>query len=167
MTCPFDKKELIVSQIIENQFLIKGLQKSSLINITCDKHPNNQAEFCCIEHKVLICSKCAIIDHQGHALKDIKREDLVQFCTKANNIIDEESQKLAIMKDGFNSYIASDVNLTSEQFMQMVECLKRVLRLRESERQQNGEEEEKKGHTPDNEDAKLMQIFGVSEERVN
>ena len=67
-------------------------------------------------------------------MKDIKREDLVQFCTKANNIIDEESQKLAIMKDGFNSYIASDVNLTSEQFMQMVECLKRVLRLRESER---------------------------------
>ena len=49
------------------------------------------------------------------------------------------------MKDGFNSYIASEVNLTSEQFMQMVECLKRVLRLRESEREQNGEEEEKKG----------------------
>ena len=148
MTCPFDKKELILSQITENQFLIKGLLKSTLINITCDKHPNNQAEFCCIEHKVLICSKCAILDHQGHDLKDIKRDDLVQFCTKANIIIDEESQKLAIVKDGLNSYIASDVNLTSEQFMQMVECLKRILKLRESEREQNDEEEKKDDPTP-------------------
>ena len=148
MKCPFDKKELVVSQIIENQHLIKSMQKSTLINITCDKHPNNQAEFYCIEHKNLICSKCAILDHQGHDLKDIKRDDLVQFCTKANIIIDEESQKLAIVKDGFNSYIASDVNLTSEQFMQMVECLKRILKLRESEREQNDEEEEKKDPTP-------------------
>ena len=150
MKCPFDKKELVVSQIIENQHLIKSLQKSTLINITCDKHPNNQAEFYCIEHKTLICSKCAILGHHDHVeeLKDIKRDDLVQFCTKANNIIDEESQKLAIIKDGFNSYIASDVNLTSEQFMQMVECLKRILKLRESEREQNDEEEKKEDPTP-------------------
>ena len=86
---------------------------STLINITCDKHPNNQAELYCVEHKILICCKCAILDHQGHDLKDIKREDLVQFCIKANSIIDKESQKLAIIKDGFNSYIASDFNLTS------------------------------------------------------
>ena len=126
-----------MSEIKECGHLIRKLQKSAIINIFCDKHPDSHTEFYCIEHKTLICSKCAILGHHDHVeeLKDIKRDDLVQFCTKANIIIDEESQKLAIVKDGFNSYIASDVNLTSEQFMQMVECLKRILKLRESERE--------------------------------
>ena len=96
--CPFDQKELVVSQITENQHFIKGLQQmSTLINITCDKHPNNQAELYCVEHKILICCKCAILDHQGHDLKDIKREDLVQICIKANRIIDKESQKRPLL----------------------------------------------------------------------
>ena len=132
MICPFDQEELIVkSQLKENKHLIQSLKKSTLINVCCDKHKHNQAEFYSIKEKALICSKCAILGHyDAEDLKDIKREDLVQFSTKAINIIDEESQKLAIIKDGFNSYIASDNHLTSSQFMHMVESVKRILTLR-------------------------------------
>lgn len=86
----------------------------------------------CPQHNALICNKCAIISHHDHVaeLKEVKRDDIVQFCTKANNIIDEESQKLAIIRDGFSSYIANDVQLTSLQFMEMVQSFKRVLTVR-------------------------------------
>jgi len=58
---------------------------------------------------------------------------------------------LAIVKDGFSSYIdshiASEINLTSTQFMDMVKRFKRILKMRADERKQARvglEEEEKK-----------------------
>ena len=72
----------------------------------------------------------------------MKREELIQFCTKAVNIIDEESNNFAILKDGFNSYIDEESNLKSMQFMQMVKCFKRILNTRAFYREEA--EDEKK-----------------------
>ena len=140
LICPFENREVLVSQFIENIYLIKNLPKINFISIFCDKHPNNQADLYCLEHDILICNKCAILEHNDHveSLKDIFREDLANFCLKANHVIDEEQQKLSIIKDGFNSYIdsyiASEINLTSMQFMQMVQRFKRIIKMRAVER---------------------------------
>ena len=92
ITCPFDQKVMPKKDIGTNAGLLRSLTKSKLINIACDKHPESQADFYCPAHSTLICSKCAIIGHHDHMalLRDIKRDQIIDFCTHANKVIDLE-----------------------------------------------------------------------------
>ena len=122
MICPFCKKDVTKDQIFANIYLLRDLEKQTHIGIFCDKHPTTLADLYCLIHEIFLCNKCALIEHHDHVsdLKDMNRVDLEQFCTKAVNVIDEESEKLAILKSNFNSYMEGNSNLTSIQFIQMI-----------------------------------------------
>ena len=93
MTCPFCKSEAIKDQIFANQYILKNLKIKTEIEIKCDTHSKNQSELYCLKEESFVCNKCALLNHHDHVgdLKEIKREELVDFCTKAVTIVDEES----------------------------------------------------------------------------